>query len=62
MSEQHSMILSTTSRNKGGRLIRWLRERRAQKRLAEIVRDTRDSYECRRYRERRAAALKGLGR
>lgn len=43
-------------------LTRHLHERRARKRLAEIVASTRDSYECRRYRERRAAALKGLGK
>ncbi len=42
------------------RILSLIRERRARKRLAEIVRDTRNSYECRRYRERRAAALKGL--
>lgn len=30
----------------------------AQRELARIVRQTRDSYECRRFRERRAAALK----
>lgn len=32
----------------------------ARRRLAKLVERTRDSYECRRYRERRAAALKGL--
>lgn len=35
------------------------RQRAAQKRLAEIVEQTAESYEVRRYRERRAAALKG---
>lgn len=33
-----------------------------EQRLERIVRETRDSYECRRFRERREAALKGLGR
>lgn len=36
------------------------RQRSAQKRLAEIVSQTAESYEVRQYRERRAAALKGL--
>ena len=35
---------------------------RARKRLQRIVDAERESYETRRYRERRAAALKGLGR
>lgn len=39
-----------------------LRERRARKRLAEIVAQTRASFECEQYRRRRAAALKGMGK
>lgn len=35
------------------------RERQARKRLAELVAQTASSYEVKRYRERRAAALKG---
>lgn len=34
----------------------------ARRKLQRIVAQTRNSYETRRYRERRAAALKGLGR
>lgn len=34
----------------------------ACKRLSRMVRKKRNSYEIRRYRERRAAALKGLSR
>lgn len=34
----------------------------AHRRLQKLVERQRDSYEIRRYRERRAAALKGLGR
>jgi hypothetical protein len=34
-------------------------EREARERLAELVEQTRSSYEHRRYLERRAAALKG---
>lgn len=45
-----------------GRIIAKLKERAARKRLDQIVRQTRDSYECQRFRERRAAALKGKGR
>jgi len=44
------------------RFLNLLRERRARKRLAEIVAQTRASFECEDYRRRRAAALKGLGR
>lgn len=36
------------------------KNRKARKRLAQIVEQTRSSYEIRRYRERRAAAMKGL--
>lgn len=39
---------------------RFLRERWAQRRLAEIVAQTRASFECEQYRRRRAAALKGI--
>jgi hypothetical protein len=41
---------------------RALRERWAKRRLAEIVAQTRASFECEQYRRRRSAALKGLGR
>lgn len=34
----------------------------AKRRLARMIERTRNSYEIRRYRERRAAALKGLAR
>jgi hypothetical protein len=34
----------------------------AHRRLQKLVERQRDSYECRRYRERRAAALKGCRR
>jgi hypothetical protein len=34
----------------------------AAQKLAKLVGERRNSYEVRRYRERRAAALKGLGR
>lgn len=37
---------------------RWL----ARRRLAKLVERNRNSYETRRYREHRYAALKGLGR
>ena len=43
-------------------MIRLLRQWAAQRRLQRIVEQTRNSYETRRYRERRAAALKGMGR
>jgi hypothetical protein len=36
---------------------RWL-----LRRFEQIVAQTRDSYECQRYREKRKAALKGRGR
>lgn len=38
----------------------WLRPRREtpEERLERLVRETRESYEIRRYREKRAAALK----
>lgn len=41
------------------RLISAYREHQARARLAELVAQTRNSYELQRYRERRAAALKG---
>lgn len=44
------------------RLIRTIRSRIAARRLARVVEQQRESYECRRYRERRAAALRGMGR
>jgi hypothetical protein len=34
----------------------------AARKLAKLVGERRNSYEIRRFRERRAAALKGLGR
>lgn len=40
-------------------ILRKLRERKARKRLAELVEQTRNSYEIARYRERRAAAKLG---
>jgi hypothetical protein len=40
----------------------WLRTFIARRRLAKIVDKTRESYEIRRFRERREAALKGIGR
>jgi hypothetical protein len=40
-------------------MIRYLRQWFAVRRLNKLVAQQRDSYECRRYRERRAAALKG---
>lgn len=43
-------------------MIRFIRRYLACRKLDRIVRETRDSYECRRYRERRAAALKGLAK
>jgi hypothetical protein len=43
-------------------MIRYLKIWLAHRRLQKLVERQRDSYECRRYRERRAAALKGLGR
>lgn len=45
-----------------GRFANFIRERRARKRLAEIVASTRASFECQDYARRRKAALKGLGR
>jgi hypothetical protein len=42
------------------RLLCIIRERRARKRLQEIVDQTRASFDCEQYRRRRAAALKGL--
>jgi hypothetical protein len=39
-----------------------IRQHLARRRLERIVQANRDSYENRRYRERRQAALKGLGR
>ena len=44
-------------------MMRWLfrkSEETPEQRLERIVRETYNSYECRRYREKRAAALKGL--
>ena len=39
-----------------------LAQKAAQKRLAEIVEATRNSFECQQYTRRRAAALKGRAR
>lgn len=39
-----------------------IRQFLARRRLAKIVDKTRESYEIRRFRERRTAALKGIGR
>lgn len=41
------------------RFLSYWRERAARKKLDQIVKQTAESYEIRRYRERRAAALKG---
>jgi hypothetical protein len=38
------------------------RHKKACRRLKRLVEDSRNSYETRRFRERRAAALKGLGK
>ena len=43
-------------------MIRYIRQWLAVRRLNKLVARQRDSYETRRYRERRAAALKGLAR
>lgn len=40
-------------------LYKWWLERKAKRRLAEIVAMTRESYATEQYRRRRAAALKG---
>jgi hypothetical protein len=40
-------------------VIRYLKQKAAQRRLARIVAANRKSYELRRFNERRAAALKG---
>jgi hypothetical protein len=40
-------------------MIRYLKQKAAQRELARIVAANCKSYELRRYRERRAAALKG---
>jgi len=44
------------------RIFRKLRERKARKRLHEIVTQTRNSFACEQYRRRRAAALKSIGK
>lgn len=44
------------------RLLNLLRERRARKRLSDIVAQTRASFECESYRRNRAAQLKGRAR
>lgn len=43
-------------------MIRLIRQHLAVRRLSKIVRKQRDSYETRRFRERRAAAKLGLSR
>jgi hypothetical protein len=43
-------------------MIRYARQWLAVRRLNKLIAKQRNSYECRRYRERRYAALKGLGR
>jgi oligoendopeptidase F len=40
-------------------MMRLIRQHLAARKLQRMVEQVRDSYECRRYRERRAAALKG---
>lgn len=43
-------------------LMRYIKRKKAERELQRLTDERRNSYEIRRYREKRHAALKGLGR